>query len=114
MTMLETFVAGIKAEPQPLLAKTSGKLLFEVRDRDDTASWIVDIDKGVVAIESADRDVAVDAIIRADVQLVEEIAEGRANAMAAVLRGEMTVEGDSELLMVFQRIFPGPNDPRRP
>jgi len=32
----------------------------------------------------------------------------------AVVEPKAGVEGDSELLMDFQRIFPGPNDPRRP
>jgi len=34
--------------------------------------------------------------------------------MAAMLRGELKVEGDAELLIDFQRIFPGPDDPRQP
>jgi hypothetical protein len=28
--------------------------------------------------------------------------------MAAVLRGEVAVEGDTELLVLFQRVFAGP------
>jgi hypothetical protein len=28
--------------------------------------------------------------------------------MAALLRGELVVEGDPELLMLIQRLFPGP------
>ena len=28
--------------------------------------------------------------------------------MAAVLRGEIAVEGDRELMVVFQRLLPGP------
>ena len=33
---------------------------------------------------------------------------GRANAVTAVLRGAMTLEGDWNLLVVFQRLFPSP------
>jgi ubiquinone biosynthesis protein UbiJ len=114
MTILETFISGISAEPQPLLANTSGTLLFEVRDRDETAWALVSVDKGRVGVEAVAGTREADATIRAELPLLEEIAQGRANAMAAILRGELRVEGDAELLMDFQRIFPGPDDPRRP
>ena len=35
-------------------------------------------------------------------------AKSEVNAMAALLRGAMGVEGDVELLVLFQRLFPGP------
>ena len=108
MNTLETFVAGISAEPQPLLAHTKGTLLFEIRDHDGTAWWLVGVDKGRVAIEAVAGAVEADATIHAERSLLEAIVQGRANAMAAMLRGEMQVEGDAQLLMAFQRIFPGP------
>jgi hypothetical protein len=113
MTTLETFVAGI-AQPQPLLAHTTGKLLFEIRGPDDTERWLVGVDKGYVEIVPVEGHVEADAIVRSERSLSEAITQGRANAMAAILRGEGDVEGDAELLMDFQRIFPGPDDPRQP
>jgi len=112
MNTLERFIGGISAEPQPLLANTSGALLFEIRDRDETIWALVTVDKGRVGVEELPGSREADATIRADRPLIDAIAEGRANAMAAVLRGEMGVEGDAELLMDFQRIFPGPDDSR--
>jgi len=112
MTILETFIAGIREQPQPLLANTTGKLLFEIRDHDETTRQLISIDKGLVEIEPVEGNVEADAIVRAEQSLSEAIAQGRANAMAAMLRGELYVEGDAELLMDFQRIFPGPDDAR--
>jgi len=112
MNTLERFIGEISAEPQPLLANTSGTLLFEIRDDNETVFALVTVDKGRVGVEEVPAPRDADATIRADRALVDAIAAGRANAMAAVLRGEMGVEGDSELLMDFQRIFPGPDDPR--
>ena len=40
-------------------------------------------------------------------RLFDGVASGEANAMAALLRGALEVEGDSELLVLFQRLFPG-------
>ena len=38
----------------------------------------------------------------------DRIAGGEVNAMAAILRGAITVEGDPALLLMFQRLLPGP------
>jgi hypothetical protein len=40
--------------------------------------------------------------------LFEAIAAGKVNATAAVLRGELAIEGDWELMVLFQRLLPGP------
>jgi putative sterol carrier protein len=114
MNTLERFIGEICAEPQPLLANTSGTLLFEIRDNNETVWALVTVDKSRVGVEEIPGSRDADATIRADRALIDAIAAGRANAMAAVLRGEMRVEGDAELLMDFQRIFPGPDDPRQP
>ena len=34
--------------------------------------------------------------------------------MAALLRGALAIEGDAELLVLFQRLFPGPPASARP
>jgi putative sterol carrier protein len=36
------------------------------------------------------------------------MAAGKVNAFAAVLRGAIKIEGDPRLLVLFQRLFPGP------
>jgi putative sterol carrier protein len=66
-----------------------------------------------VAIEKGDLTVSrkrarADCVARADAELFEAIVKGEMNPMAALLRGSMHVEGDPELLVLFQRLFPGP------
>jgi hypothetical protein len=46
--------------------------------------------------------------------LFEQLTRGEANAMAAVLRGDIVCTGDVELLFALQRIFPSPPNQRRP
>jgi hypothetical protein len=41
-------------------------------------------------------------------ELFDDIRSGRTNAVAATLRGEITIEGNPRLLNIFQRLFPGP------
>ena len=51
---------------------------------------------------------AADCVVRADKALFDGIASGEVNAMAALLRGALTFEGDPELLVRLQRVFPSP------
>ena len=43
-----------------------------------------------------------------DKVVFDKLAAGRLNAVAAVLRGDLEVEGDWRLLVRIQRLFPGP------
>ncbi len=44
--------------------------------------------------------------MRVDKTVFDGIASGEVNPVAAVLRGSMGMEGDRELLVLFQRLFP--------
>src|SRR4029450_7463157 len=45
--------------------------------------------------------------LRVDADLFNKMAAGEANALAALLRGALAVDGDLELMMLFQRLLPG-------
>jgi putative sterol carrier protein len=94
---------------QPLFEKASGSLRFDLTDGKAVERWRVDVHKGDVAVSH--KAVAADCVLRASKQLFDRLASGRENAMAAVLRGALTVEGNIDLLLAFQRILPSP--PRR-
>jgi len=93
----------------PLLEKASGSLRFDLTEGKAVERWRVDVRKGDVAVSH--KAGSADCVLRAPKQLFDKIASGRENAMAAVLRGVLIVEGDIDLLVVFQRILPSP--PRR-
>jgi len=87
-----------RREYEPLLASASGTLRFDIGNGAKTERWHVTMRKGAIAVTRRKA-------------LFDRIAHGEANAMAALLRGEVTVEGDPHVLTSFQRLFPGP--PRR-
>ena len=91
---------------EPLLEHVTGTLRFDLGPGRKTDHWLVSIVKGDVSVsrESAPADCAV----RMDRALFDGVASGRKNAVAALLRGAIGVEGDIELLMLFGRLFPGP------
>jgi SCP-2 sterol transfer family len=95
---------------EPLLENARGSLRFDLSNGRQTDHWLVTITKGKVAT-SRERGQA-DCVIRTDRAMFDRIAGGEQNAMAAVLRGAVAVEGDLELLRLFQRLVPGPPSSR--
>ena len=93
-----------------MLEQARGTMRFELGDG-QAERWTVVIDLGGVTVSHANR--KADCTVRAGTELFEDIASGEVNAMAAVLRGELSVEGDPELFVRFQRLFPGPSSPAR-
>ena len=91
---------------EPMLARTSGTLRFDLREGKKTNSWYVTIVKGDVTVSRSSSDA--DAIVTGDKTLFDEMATGRANATTAILRGVLEAEGDLGLMMSFQRLFPAP------
>jgi hypothetical protein len=113
MITTQEFFDSLTAEPHPLLTHTKGTLHFEVLDgAEEVECWHVAIDHGTVLVTRDHADA--DAVIQLEKPLFDAITTGRANAMAATLRGELGLEGSLELLTVFQRLFPGPPDNARP
>jgi putative sterol carrier protein len=88
---------------EPLLEQAHGTLRFELGNG-RTDRWTVTVDGGDVTV-SHGRGRA-DCTVRADKKLFDRIASGDANAMAATLRGAVSIEGDPELFQRFQRLFP--------
>jgi len=95
-----------------MLEKVKGTMRFDLRDGDRTDRWLVTIDKGDVAVSR--RNAKADCVLKADKQLFDSIASGGDNAMAALLRGAISVEGDPQLIVLFQRLLPGPPSSRHP
>ena len=97
---------------EPMLEKGAGTIRFDLVDGTRTDRWLVTLDKGDVSVSH--KNAAADCIVRAERTLFDAMASGDANGMAAYLRGELTLEGDPELLVLIQRVLPGPTTRRSP
>jgi putative sterol carrier protein len=103
--MTEEFFHQLATSPPPTMKKMSATIRFDVEDG-PTKHWLLMIDRGTVQVSH--RKAKADAAIRISRNLFERILAGEANAMAATLRGELSIEGDPELIVAFQRLMPGP------
>jgi len=91
---------------EPMLRRATGTLRFDLVDGTSKAQWSVALKKGDVSVSQASAEA--DCVVTTDRSLFDAIVLGEKNAMAAVIRGEIGVEGDTELLVLFQRVFVGP------
>jgi putative sterol carrier protein len=90
----------------PVLKRAKGVMLFELVGGKRAERWRVTVDRGKVEVARGNG--PADCVLRADRKLFSRIASGKVNAFAAVLRGAVTIEGDPRLLVLFQRLLPGP------
>ena len=97
---------------EPVLVKTSGTLRFDLHEGPQTTHWLLQIDRGNLEVSREDREA--DTVVGTAPRLFDELVTGEENAIAALLRGDMTVSGDLRLMLQVERVFPGPPDSRGP
>jgi putative sterol carrier protein len=102
----EFFSALEARRHEPLLENERGTLRFDLTSGKRTTRWLIEIEDGDVSISH--RNSKADCVVRTKKSLFDGIASGQQNAMAAVLRGEVGIEGDRTLLVRFQKLFPSP------
>ena len=91
---------------EPVLGNESGTMRFDIASGKKTETWFVTIDKGDLTVSRSGG--AADSTLAASKALFDRLASGNASAVAEVLRGTLTIEGDWRLLVLFRRILPGP------
>jgi putative sterol carrier protein len=91
---------------EPLLGKLRATVRFDIVDGKRTDHWMLGLDDGDLAVSRSDGDA--DCVIQADKAAFDKVASGRTNAMAAYLRGALTLDGEPRLLVRLIRLFPDP------
>jgi hypothetical protein len=91
---------------EPLLGKLRATVRFDILDGNRTTHWMLGLDDGDIDVSRADGDA--DCVIQADKTAFDKVASGRTNAMAAYLRGALTLDGEPRLLVRVMRLFPDP------
>ena len=107
------FEALAREGHHPMLESVRATVRFDLTGDGKTERWFLAIDKGDLTVSR--RNVRADCVIRAERSVFEGLATGRLNAMAALLRGDLVVEGDPRVLVLLRRLFavpPGAGEPR--
>jgi putative sterol carrier protein len=88
---------------ESLPRSVSGTVRFDLVNGKNTERWLIVIRKGDVAVSR--RNAAADTVIRLRRTLFEAMVNGETNLLPAILRGEVTLEGDSRLMIMVRRLF---------
>ena len=110
----EAFLTGLSERgDEPPVRKITGTIRIDLRDNGKVDYWHLTFDGGKVSVkqEAKGRGRA-DCHMITESELFDRLVAGRANAMAALLRGAVLVRGDLDKLVAFQRLFPGPPSKR--
>ncbi|MGN6378309.1 MAG: SCP2 sterol-binding domain-containing protein [Gaiellales bacterium] len=86
------------------LGHVKGTIRFEVQRQRDTESWLIALDHGAVRVSRGEG--PADCVVHTDAATSDGIVEGRLNATATLLRGLVSVDGELDLLLYLQRLFP--------
>jgi putative sterol carrier protein len=97
---------------EPLLERITAKVHFHITDGRHVANWLVEIKEGDIRVSRQSGGKG-RCGISADRALFDGIVSGEVNAIAAMLRGALWVDGDRETWVLVQRLFPGPCSTRR-
>jgi putative sterol carrier protein len=93
---------------EPLLARVTATVRFDVTDGDRTEHRLLEVEHGKVHVLVGDG--PADCVLTGERAVFDAIVTGRTTVMAALLRGTLTVDGDPELVVLTQRLFRGPPD----
>jgi putative sterol carrier protein len=94
-----------RLEHVPVMKRASGTIRFDLKDKASTERWFVIVEKGDLRVSR--RNTRADCVVRGEKSVFDGVASGKTNAFAALLRGALDVEGDVQLLVLFQRLLPG-------
>jgi hypothetical protein len=91
---------------EPLLERVRATVRFDITEGRRTEHRLVRIDHGDIRVSVADG--PADCVLGGDHAVFDAIVSGRTTVMVALLLGVLAIDGDPELLVLTQRLFPGP------
>lgn len=107
MTATENFFEELgRRGNEPRLSMISGSVRCDLTRGEQTNHWHIKIRNGDIEVSRVDA--RADGVIRTDEALFDHLATGEMNLTTSYLRGAAVIEGDFELICVFERLFPGP------
>ena len=105
MTAIDDFFAELERRGhEPMLRRVSATVRWDILDGDRTEHRLVRIDHG--DLRGAVSDEPADCVIVAERTVCDDVVSGRTSALAALLRGAAAVDGEFELMVLAQRLFP--------
>ncbi|MFU8873819.1 SCP2 sterol-binding domain-containing protein [Micromonospora sp. SL4-19] len=112
-SITEHLIEQVAGRHPEIPENTAGTVRLDLHDGGSTEHWYLTIDHQDVRVARAAGDA--DMVVHVDREVFERIATGSPRLVSALLRNDITVQGDVRLLLTLRRLFPGPpgaQDPR--
>lgn len=99
---------------EPLLERMQATGHVELYDGGRTEHWLLTVRGGYVAASRSDGPVEADWVVKADRRAFERVIHGDASALAALIRGTLSVQlvDPKQKLGLITRLFAGPPESR--
>ena len=91
------------------LGSATGSIRIDLGHGKATEHWLLVIDQGNISVSR--KNAKADAALHTDKEIFDQLARGEASPLASMLRGLVQAEGDAELIVLFQGLFPAPHNP---
>ncbi|MGS2617208.1 SCP2 sterol-binding domain-containing protein [Micromonospora sp. LZ34] len=89
-----------------------GTVRLDAREDGYTEHWYLTVADQHVHVSRSSDDA--ELVVRADREVFDRLAAGQIHPATALIRNEVTAQGDLRLFMLLRRIFPGPPGARHP
>jgi hypothetical protein len=96
----------------PWLENVSGSIRFDLAHDDRLDHWFVDTEDGDVSASRDEREA--NCVVQIDKPVSDRLVKGETGVRAAWLRNAVNVRGRLQLLLLFERLYPGPPGARDP
>ncbi|GAA5197730.1 hypothetical protein GCM10023322_69600 [Rugosimonospora acidiphila] len=96
----------------PMLEYVRGTVRFDLATDAEILYWLVTIDDGDLRVTREEADA--DCVVHSTKARFDRIAIGSESAMAMLLRAEVVAHGDIQLLVLLERLLPGPPGAKGP
>lgn len=89
-----------------------GTVRLDAREDGYTEHWYLTVADQYVHVSRSSDDA--ELVVRADREVFDRLASGRLHPATALIRNDVTAQGDLRLFVLLRRIFPGPPGARHP
>jgi hypothetical protein len=102
------FFEGLRVRGHdPVVRNVVASVRFDLVQDERTERWYLGIDHGDLSVSTVDSERAADCVLTTRRAVFDGIAAG-GSPMSAMLRGELTLDGEPEVWVLCRRLLPEP------
>ena len=102
------FFGNLETHGAPQLGNVEASIRIDLDQGKATEHRLVTIDRGKISVSR--KNAKADAVLHADKKMFDRLVQGEVNPISSFLRGLWRADGNAELIVLFQGLFPAPQN----